>query len=412
LKFLNKLTDCNAIGIRLKNGDDYPYYVYDGFAKEFIEKEKYLCCKDENGNFIKEPDSDNKHLECMCGNIIRGRFNPDLPFFTNGGSFWSNHTTKLLTETSDEDRQAKTRNLCNRCGYESVALIPIKVNKETIGLIQLNDKSKNKFELGLIEFVEMLGEQIGIAIENNLSFLKLEEMKTKLATSNKELDQFAYSASHDLQAPLRKINTFSTLLENELKGNLNADCKIYLDAIKRSSVKMTDFISKLLEYSRISNKKIKLKKIQLNQLVNSIIDEFVIEIKETNAKVDVDALPEITGTVVTLQQLFQNLISNALKYKSDEKAPHISIYALNDTDTECDIVVEDNGIGITENNYDTVFQPFKRLHSSDKYKGSGIGLATCKKIVEKYNGSIKIEKNPSGGTRFIVNLAKRKIDEP
>ena len=171
---IKKLTDIEAVGIRLKDERDYPYYVYNGFPESFIRHENSLCAKDKQGKRIPAPDGIGFLLECMCGNIIHGRFDPSLPFFTPEGSFWSNNTTVLLASTTEEDRQSRTRNYCNAVGYQSVALIPIKAKGETIGLIQLNDKRKEIFTEDLIEFVEMIGEQIGLAIKNSLTYTKLK----------------------------------------------------------------------------------------------------------------------------------------------------------------------------------------------------------------------------------------------
>jgi hypothetical protein len=172
---IKKLTDIQAVSIRLEDEGDYPYYVYNGFPKSFIRHENSLCAKDQKGKRIPAPDGKGFLLECMCGNIIRGRFDPSLPFFTSKGSFWSNNTTALLASATEEDRQSDTRNYCNSVGYESVALIPIKAKGETIGLIQLNDKRTGLFTVDLIEYVEMIGEQIGLAIKNSLTYTKLKK---------------------------------------------------------------------------------------------------------------------------------------------------------------------------------------------------------------------------------------------
>ena len=125
IKTLKQITDIEAISIRLKDGEDYPYYVYRGFNQSFVIHENSLCVKLQSGDYLLEENSTKVLLGCMCGNIIRGRTDPSFPFFSDKGSFWSNHTSKLLATTTDEDRQSHTRNYCNSCGYESVALIPI-----------------------------------------------------------------------------------------------------------------------------------------------------------------------------------------------------------------------------------------------------------------------------------------------
>jgi hypothetical protein len=153
-----------AVGIRLKEGDDFPYFETVGFSKNFVKAENYLCARDNAGELIRD-DKGNPYLECMCGNIICGRTDPLLPFFTEGGSFWTNSTTSLLASTTKEDRQGRTRNRCNREGYESVALIPLRCEEKNIGLLQLNDRRKNIFTETLISFFERIGSSIAIALK-------------------------------------------------------------------------------------------------------------------------------------------------------------------------------------------------------------------------------------------------------
>lgn len=174
IQHVRALTGCQAVGIRLEDAGDFPYYVYDGFPESFIKKENSLCERDDRDNRIPSPDGKGYLLECMCGNVIRGKFDPSQPFFTEQGSFWSNNTSMLLASTSEEDRQATTRNYCNSCGYESVGLVPIKARGETIGLIQLNDMRKNMFTKELIEYMEMIGEQVGLAVINSLTYDRLK----------------------------------------------------------------------------------------------------------------------------------------------------------------------------------------------------------------------------------------------
>ncbi|MEW6234101.1 MAG: GAF domain-containing protein [Candidatus Omnitrophota bacterium] len=171
---IHSLTRCEAVAIRLHDSGDYPYYVYNGFPDTFIQKENSLCAKNDAGKPILESGGKEYLLECMCGNVIRGRFDPALPFFTKNGSFWSNHTSRLLASTTEADRQSRTRNTCNSCGYESVALIPIKAKGERIGLIQLNDHRIGRFDANLIEYLEMIGEHVGLAVQNSLIHTKLK----------------------------------------------------------------------------------------------------------------------------------------------------------------------------------------------------------------------------------------------
>jgi PAS domain S-box-containing protein len=163
LTFFQKKSGCEAVGIRLKNGDDYPYYEARGFPDDFLLKENSLCLRDEAGEPVHD-SCGNPILECMCGNIICGRFDPSKPFFTAHGSFWSNCTTDLLAGTTEKDRQSRTRNRCNGEGYESVALIPIHVGGQRLGLLQLNDHRKDRFTPHIIALWERLADYLAAAL--------------------------------------------------------------------------------------------------------------------------------------------------------------------------------------------------------------------------------------------------------
>jgi two-component sensor histidine kinase len=187
LNLIKEYTGFDAVGIRLRKGEDYPYFETIGFPAYFIEAERYLCARDQSGELIR--DSNGKvYLECMCGNIISGRTDPSLPFFTEGGSFWTNSTSELLASTSKEDRQTHTRNLCNKEGYESVALIPVRSKNEIVGLIQLNDHRKDMFTYELIRFFEGLGASVGISFERKHSEEELQRRTHDLGERVKELN--------------------------------------------------------------------------------------------------------------------------------------------------------------------------------------------------------------------------------
>ena len=153
-----------AVGIRLRDGDDFPYCETNGFPGHFVAAERHLCARAATGELIRDTDG-NPLLECMCGNIVCGNFDPTKPFFTDNGSFWTNSTTALLASTTEADRQSRTRNCCNGEGYESVALIPLRGADETIGLLQINDHRKGMFTPTMIQYFEGLGASIGIAVK-------------------------------------------------------------------------------------------------------------------------------------------------------------------------------------------------------------------------------------------------------
>ncbi len=181
LELLGEFTGVDAAAIRLRDGEDFPYYVLDGFADSFVEAEKYLCARDASGEIVR--DSQGKpYLECLCGNVIMGGTDPSLPFFTQGGSFWTNSTTELLASTTEEDLPACMRNRCNEEGYESVALIPVKSEDEIVGLLQLNDRRPNRLTLDMIHFLEEVGASIGIALRRGQMRDALMESEEKYRT--------------------------------------------------------------------------------------------------------------------------------------------------------------------------------------------------------------------------------------
>jgi hypothetical protein len=159
------LSNCQSVGIRLENNGDYPYYVYEGFPDFFILKENSICAKDDDGNYILD-ENGSPFLECICGDVLKGRFDPKLPYFTEKGSFWTNSTTRLLESTTEKDRLDRTRNMCYDSGYESVALIPMRADNRALGLIQMNDPRENMFTPKMIENCEVIADRVGAVVVN------------------------------------------------------------------------------------------------------------------------------------------------------------------------------------------------------------------------------------------------------
>lgn len=169
---------CEAVGIRLKEGGDFPYFETRGFSASFVKAERYLCARDKSGEQIRDCRG-NPVLECMCGNVICGRFNPELPFFTEYGSFYTNSTTALLASTTEEDRQARTRNRCNGEGYESVALIPLTVGNQRLGLLQFNDRRKGMFDEPKVALFERLASSLAVGLSQRITALALKESQDR-----------------------------------------------------------------------------------------------------------------------------------------------------------------------------------------------------------------------------------------
>ncbi len=177
--YLRDKSGCEAVGVRIKDGDDYPYFENQGFPAEFIELESSLCTRDLQGQLVRDTTGHPVH-ECMCGNVICGRFDPGKPFFTGNGSFWTNSTTKLLANTSEADRQSRTRNRCNGEGYESVALLPLRVGDERLGLLQLNDRRTGLFTAASISLWERLAGYLAVALAKTIAEESLKDTAERL----------------------------------------------------------------------------------------------------------------------------------------------------------------------------------------------------------------------------------------
>ena len=178
LAMVKEFTGCEAAAIRLRQGEDFPYFVTQGFPGYFVEAENFLCGRTADGEVIRDR-SGKPVLECMCGNVICGRTDASLPFFSEEGSFWTNSTTELLASTTEQDLQTRTRNRCNGEGYESVALIPLRSDREIIGLLQLNDSRKNCFTADMIGYMEGIGAIVGIVLTRIMTENALRKSEEK-----------------------------------------------------------------------------------------------------------------------------------------------------------------------------------------------------------------------------------------
>jgi PAS domain S-box-containing protein len=237
---------------------------------------------------------------------------------------------------------------------------------------------------------------------------QLQETNRNLERSNQELQDFAYVASHDLQEPLRKIQAFGNLLEDEY-GKKLGDGSDYLDRMRNAASRMSVLIEDLLAFSRVTTKANPIAKVDLNVIAREVLDDLEIRLQESAGTVKVGRLPNVCADPFQMRQLLQNLISNALKFSPDGVPPRIKVYAETlpskaGTIQSCQLCVEDNGIGFDEKYLDRIFSVFQRLHSKEAYQGTGIGLAICRKIAERHGGSITARSQPGKGSTFIVTL--------
>ncbi len=240
---------------------------------------------------------------------------------------------------------------------------------------------------------------------NKNAEIKMEELVNELGRSNKELEQFAYVTSHDLKEPLRMVSSFTQLLEKRYKGKMDDDADEFIEYIVEGAKRMQRLLDDLLEYARITNEPKKYESLKMDEIVNESIENLKIVIEENDAEIKYDPLPEIVANRTQMIQLFQNLISNAIKFKNQE-TPKIYISNRKDEDKFI-FAVEDNGIGIDLKYQEKIFKVFQRLHTIDEYDGTGIGLSITQKIVEQHNGEIWIESELGKGSKFYFSLPRQ-----
>jgi signal transduction histidine kinase len=248
---------------------------------------------------------------------------------------------------------------------------------------------------------------------NDLNKQLLQNINT-LELTNKELDRFAFMASHDLQEPIRKIRIFSNRIAEKYYEQIGDEGKVYIDKMQLACSRMQNLIGDILAFSKISVTRDSLELSDMNKLLDEVVTEMELPIQEKKAKVSVDKLPSVHVNPVLIKSLFQNLISNSLKYSKEDASPEIKItggidksYKLNDqaeTTSYCRIYVQDNGIGFEQQYAEQIFTMFTRLHINTEYAGTGIGLAMCKKIVEEHDGYISAKSEVNKGTTFTISL--------
>ncbi|MEJ2725716.1 MAG: ATP-binding protein [Deltaproteobacteria bacterium] len=238
--------------------------------------------------------------------------------------------------------------------------------------------------------------------------LRVKERTAELERSNRELQDFAFIASHDLQEPLRKIRTFGSLIEGKSGHLLPEQSRDFLVRMQKAAERMQTLLGSLLDYSWVATKSEQFKETDLNRSLKAALSNLEVLIEEKGVQVDVEELPSLKADRNQMIQLFQNLIANAAKFNGNDRSPFIKIYARPVEGSKgveaYRVFVEDNGIGFKEKHLDKLFAPFQRLHGRTEYEGVGMGLAICRKIVERHGGEITAKSELGRGATFIVTL--------
>lgn len=241
----------------------------------------------------------------------------------------------------------------------------------------------------------------------------LQQYSDELQRSNRELEEFAFIASHDLQEPLRKIRAFGDRLKAKYAVNLDERGADYIDRMHAASERMSLLIDDLLSFSRVTTRQEPFVEVDLNSVVSDALEDLEYAIEDANCIIKRDRLPSMMGDASQLRQVFMNLVSNSIKFRKADVRPEVSIYCKEyekasemggELEPWCTLCVKDNGIGFDDQYADKVFNLFQRLHGREEYAGTGIGLALCRKIIERHGGSVIAVSEPGAGTEFFIDF--------
>ena len=292
-----------------------------------------------------------------------------------------------------------------KVGTKSYVAVPLISEEVVFGSLNIHSFKKNAFNKDDIEVLEIVANQISVAVANARKTNELKIYASKLEESNKELQQFAYVASHDLQEPLRMVGSYLGLLERRYKDKLDQDANDFIFYAVDGAKRMQNLINDLLSYSRVSTKAKPFKAANTKKIVEVALKNLEVLIEESGAEIIYKDLPEeIFVDPTQVGQLIQNLISNSIKF-CDNSVPKVEITAM-DKGNEWQLAIKDNGIGIAPEYHERIFDIFQRLHGKSEYPGTGIGLSICKKIVERHGGKIWVESKQGSGSTFFFTIAK------
>jgi hypothetical protein len=410
---IRRWTNCQAIGIRiLDEHGEIPYETCAGFEPEFLELENRLSLKRDN---------------CCCIRAISQAFEePDQALVTPGGSYRCDDAIAYADSLPPEKR-ARFRGNCMKFGFASLAVIPICYRDAVIGAVHLADHRPAQFPLPAVEFLEAMTPLIGEAMHrfqteaelarhrDQLEVLvrqrtaeltdantRLQQTAEDLKRSNRDLEQFAYVASHDLQEPLRAVGGYVKLLERRLSGSLDDRAREFIAGAFEGAVRMERLIRDLLAFSRAGSRGGEFVPTDLGVGLQWALNNLHASINSAQATITHDPLPTVNVDGTQIMQVFQNLIGNALKFHG-ETPPIIHVGAQRQ-EGRWVFSVRDNGIGIEPEYFEKIFQLFQRLHTRKQYAGTGIGLAICKRIVERHGGTIWVESQPGQGSTFYFSI--------
>jgi light-regulated signal transduction histidine kinase (bacteriophytochrome) len=276
-----------------------------------------------------------------------------------------------------------------------------------LGTLAFGARNRPRFTEDELALMKAVADQVAIAVQRQRAQAALARSAEELIRSNQELQQFAYVASHDLQEPLRAVTGYLSLIQERLRDQLDAKAQHQIEGAVQGARRMHTLIEDLLELSRVGTRGKEFQPADLNTVLETALGSLSALGKETNATVTCDPLPTLNVDASQITMLFQNLIGNALKFHGD-RPPAIHVSASPQAG-QWVFATRDNGIGIEPQYFERIFQIFQRLHTRKQYPGTGIGLAICKKIVERHGGRIWVESQPGQGSIFYFTIPDKPV---
>lgn len=411
VRFFREQSGCEAVGIRLRSGDDYPYYETHGFSDEFLRLENSLCVRDPDG-MIQRDHMGNPVMACMCGNVICGRFDPSKPFFTPGGSFWANDTTRLLATSADADRQTSTRNRCNGEGYESVALVAIKSHEQCLGLLQFNDRRRGMFSLETVTFWERLAGYLGVALAKARAEESLREAKDAAEAANRAKSEFLANMSHELRTPMTAIMGFSDLLLMGAHASPDEQ-REFLESIQQNGEALLHLIDDILDLTCIEAERLPLEESDcpLRPLVDDVLSSVYLQSRKKHLDLSVEYGHPVPACIRTdrsrLRQVLLNLLGNAVKF-TEQGSVRLAVHFRRESPSHgcLQFSVTDTGIGISDDKVEEIFKPFTQADysSTRRFGGAGLGLNIAQRLATALGGRIEVVSTPGQGSTFTLTF--------
>lgn len=403
---IRSVTGFEAVGLRLRKGLDFPYYVTDGFPARFIETERHLCKQGADGKAAVDSNGE-VVLECVCGNVLRGTVDPAKPFYTAGGSFWTNNSSRLAQEYTADDFGTEIRGTCIEAGYESVALVPIKADLEIVGLLQLNDRRQNRFTLTIIQFLEQIGASIGMALKRQRADEALRELNETLEERVTERTAALQRRAVQLRALAAELTNVEQRERKRLSGILHDHVQQLLVAAKmkaallrkNAAADIADLLSQIDDLLQDSIDSCRSLAIELSPPIlhdaglPEALEWLAWQMREKHGleiclEIDELASPRDENTAILIYHAVRELLLNIVKHAQVKQA-HLRLQR---REGMLCAAVKDSGIG------------FDPAHAPADHIEVGLGLFSIRERLEAAGGKMHIESAAEKGTTVTLSV--------